>query len=76
MVDAAVAGYLVQSVQAARLLGCQSMMVGVGAAVANQMVKLNVDFSTLRTQATLQQGLELAMKQLSYFVQHTPARRR
>jgi len=76
VVDAAVAGYLVQSVQAARLLGCQSMMVGVGAAVANQMVKLNVDFSTLRTQATLQQGLELAMKQLSYFVQHTPVRRR
>lgn len=76
VVDKAVANYLVQSVQAARLLGCHSIMVGLGASVASQMVGLNIDFSTLQTRSTLQQGLEYAMTQLSYTVQRTTAAKR
>jgi rsbT co-antagonist protein RsbR len=70
-VDTAVARYLVQSVQAARLLGCQSIMVGLGASVASQMVSLGIDFSSLLTRSTLQQGLEFAMQKLSFNVQRT-----
>lgn len=74
-VDAAVANYLVQSVRAARLLGCHSIMVGLGASVASQMVTLGIDFSTLQTRSTLQQGLEHAMQQLSYVVRRaTPTK--
>lgn len=70
-VDTSVARYLVQSVQAARLLGCQSIMVGLGASVASQMVSLGIDFSDLITRSTLQQGLEFAMQKLSFIVQRT-----
>lgn len=71
-VDTSVARYLVQSVHAARLLGCQSVMVGLGASVATQMVSLGIDFSTLITRSTLQQGLEFAMQKLSFVVQRVP----
>jgi rsbT co-antagonist protein RsbR len=70
-VDKAVANYLVQSVNAARLLGCQSIMVGLGASVASQMVSLGIDFALVQTRSTLQQGLEYAMQQLSYVVRRT-----
>jgi rsbT co-antagonist protein RsbR len=75
LVDAGVARYLVQSVQAAGLLGCQGIMVGIGAGVASQLVKLGTDFSSLITQSTLQQGLEFAMKRLSFVIEQ-PARKR
>jgi rsbT co-antagonist protein RsbR len=65
VVDATVASYLVKTVQAVRLLGCQSVTVGIGAAVAAQLVKIGVDVSSLTTQATLQQGLLYAIQQLS-----------
>ncbi len=74
-VDTTVARYLVQSVHAARLLGCQSIMVGLGASVAAQMVHLGIDFSTLMTRSTLQQGLEFAMQQQNFVVQRTAASR-
>lgn len=65
VVDALVASYLVKTVQAVRLLGCQALMVGLGPGVAAQLVMLGIDFSSLTTQATLQQGLEHAMRQLA-----------
>jgi rsbT co-antagonist protein RsbR len=73
VLDAKVAGYLIQTVQATRLLGCQSIMVGIAASVAAQLVRLGADFSTLNTMSTLQQGLELAIKRLSLAV---PGRRK
>jgi rsbT co-antagonist protein RsbR len=65
VVDGTVASYLVKTVQAVRLLGCQCVTVGIGAGVAAELVKLGIDVSALLTQATLQQGLVFAIQQLS-----------
>ncbi len=76
VVDDKVAGYLVQTVQATRLLGCQAIMVGIAPGVAAQLVRFGADFSALTTMSTLQQGLELAMKRLSFVVQKQPEKSR
>ncbi len=71
-IDAAVARNLVKTVQAVQLLGCRSMLVGISAGVSAQMVRIGVELGGLVTHATLQQGLEAAMKQLSYSVTRRP----
>jgi rsbT co-antagonist protein RsbR len=68
VVDTSVASYLVRAVQAAQLLGCQSILVGISPEIAQTLVGLGVDFSHILTRATLQSGLEYAMKRLDYVV--------
>ena len=68
MVDTSVASYLVRAVQAAQLLGCQSILAGISPEIAQTLVGLGVDFSHVLTKATLQNGLEHALKQLNYAV--------
>jgi rsbT co-antagonist protein RsbR len=68
MVDTSVASYLVRAVQAAQLLGCQSILAGISPEIAQTLVGLGVDFSHILTRATLQNGLEYALKQLNYAV--------
>lgn len=65
VMDAAVACYLVRTVQAASLLGCQSILVGIGPEIARTLVSLDVDFHRVVTRGSLQSGLELAMQRLS-----------
>lgn len=64
LVDTMVASYLVQSVQAARLLGCQGVLVGIRAEVARTLVELGMSLEELETKATLQDGLEYAIAQV------------
>ena len=71
IVDIAVANYLVQSIQAAQLLGCQSILVGISPDIAQTLVQLQVDFSHIITLATLQEGLADALKRLSYEIGST-----
>jgi rsbT co-antagonist protein RsbR len=68
VVDTSVAGYLVRAVQATQLLGCQSILAGISPEIAQTLVGLGVDFSHILTKATLQSGLEYALKQLNYAV--------
>ena len=68
VVDTAVAAYLLRAVQAAQLLGCQSLLVGIRPEIAQTLVGLGVDFSRITTRATLQNGLEYALKSLNYDV--------
>jgi rsbT co-antagonist protein RsbR len=68
VVDTSVAGYLVRAVQAAQLLGSRSVLVGISPEIAQTLVGLGVDFSHILTRATLQNGLEYALKQLNYAV--------
>lgn len=68
MVDTSVASYLVRAVQAAQLLGCQSILAGISPEIAQTLVGLGVDFSQVLTKATLQNGLSHALKQLNYAV--------
>jgi len=76
MVDTSVAGNLLRAVQAAELLGCQGILVGISPEIAQTLVGLGVDFSHITTRATLQNGLEEALKRLDYVVERTqrPAR--
>jgi rsbT co-antagonist protein RsbR len=68
VVDTAVAAYLLRAVQATQLLGCRSLLVGISPEIAQTLVGLGVDFSRITTRATLQNGLEYALKFLNYDV--------
>jgi len=68
VVDTSVASYLIRAVQATQLLGCQSILVGISPEIAQTLVGLGVDFSRITTRATLQSGLEYALKRLNYDV--------
>jgi rsbT co-antagonist protein RsbR len=71
LVDTRVASYLLQGVQAARLLGCESVMVGISPHIAQTIVQLGVDFSHISTKASLQQGLAYALKRLNFTIRRT-----
>ncbi len=62
VVDTNVASYLIQSIQAAQLLGCESLLVGISPQIAQTLVALGIDFSHITTRATLQQGLAYALE--------------
>lgn len=62
VVDTSVAGYLVRSIQAAQLLGCRCLLVGIRPEIAQTLVGLGIDFSNITTRATLQSGLEYALE--------------
>lgn len=64
MIDIAVARHLIRAVQAAELLGCRSVMVGIGPEIARTLVGLDIDFGRITTQGTLQSGLAYAMSRL------------
>jgi ABC-type sugar transport system substrate-binding protein/anti-anti-sigma regulatory factor len=65
MVDTNVAHHLLQATQAARLLGTQSLLVGITPEVAQTVIQLGVDLSSLAAFSTLQVGLEYAMRQVA-----------
>lgn len=65
VVDTAVAGTLLRSVEAAKLLGCECVLVGISPEIAQTIVGLGLDFSRLVIRATLQQGLEYVIAQHS-----------
>jgi rsbT co-antagonist protein RsbR len=61
--DTHVASYLLSTVRACRLLGCQVVMVGVGAKIAQTIIHLGVDMSDITTYANLQAGIAWAFEQ-------------
>lgn len=61
VVDTAVAKHLLQTVQAARLLGTQCILVGISARIAQTLVHLGVDLSSVLTGTTLARGLDIAL---------------
>lgn len=65
IVDTQVAQHLIQTAQACRLLGCEVILVGVGVEIAQTLVQLGVDLSTLTTLANLQAGIAWAFKRQS-----------
>jgi rsbT co-antagonist protein RsbR len=62
VIDTAVANYLLQTVRAAQLLGARIIMVGIGPEIAQTIVQLGVDLSKMTVGATLQSGIELALR--------------
>lgn len=61
VVDTAVAKHLLQTVSAAKLLGAQSILVGISSRIAQTLVHIGVDLSSVITGTTLARGLELAL---------------
>jgi rsbT co-antagonist protein RsbR len=61
VVDTAVARHLMQTVQAAKLLGAETILCGISARVAQTVVHLGVDLGAVTTRATLARGLKHAL---------------
>ena len=57
IVDTHVAAALVQTAESARLLGATTALVGIRPEVAQSLVQLGVDLSSLKTYPTLQEAL-------------------
>lgn len=64
VVDSRVANHLVQTVEAARLMGAAAIVTGLSAEVAQTLVRLGVDLSAVRTVGDLQGGIEEANRLL------------
>lgn len=62
MVDTTVANYLLQIGKAVELLGAQVILVGISPEIAQTMVQLDIDMSTIITRSNLQAGIEYALK--------------
>lgn len=65
-IDEMVANHLVQTVEAARLMGASAIITGLSARIAQTLVDLGVDLSMLHTVGDLQGGLEQAERLLGY----------
>ena len=68
LVDTAVAKHLLEMVSAARLLGCEVLIVGLSARIAVTLVHLGLDLSGVTTRTTMAKGLELAFDRLGLAV--------
>lgn len=77
IIDTHVAHSLIQTVQAARLLGCQTILVGIRPEVAQTIVGLGIDLSSIETHSKLQAGIaaipRLHARHSSENGRHSPA---
>jgi rsbT co-antagonist protein RsbR len=70
-IDSKVANHLLQTVNAARLMGARTILSGVSADVAQSMVALGIELTPFKTVGDLQGGVEFAEQQLGYHVTRT-----
>ena len=71
-IDLAVANHLVQTVEAARLMGASAIITGLSSGTAQTLVDLGVDLGMMKTVGDLQGGLEEAERLLGYDVTLLP----
>ena len=71
-IDLAVANHLVQTVEAARLMGASAIITGLSSKIAQTLVDLGVDLSTMKTVGDLQGGLEEADRMIGYRASAAP----
>jgi len=67
-VDSRVANHIVQTVEAARLMGARVIIAGVAPEIAQTMVTLGIDLGRILTVGDLQSGIEHAEHLLGYTV--------
>ena len=67
-IDSKVANHIIQTIEAARLLGATVLVTGLSPAIAQTIVTIGVDLSKLTTVSDLQSGLEEADRLLGYKV--------
>lgn len=63
VVDTQVANALLQSAQAVKLLGAESVLTGIRPEVAQTLVQLGIDLRAITTRGTLQDGIAYALQQ-------------
>lgn len=63
-IDTYVASAVIKAAQVLRLLGAEAVLTGVRPLVAQTLVELNVDLSTIVTRSTLQSGIDYAQVKL------------
>lgn len=61
LVDTQVAHYLGQAIKASSLLGARVVLTGIGARIAQTLVSLDIDFSSVTTSSNLRDGIETAL---------------
>ncbi|MBN1640220.1 MAG: STAS domain-containing protein [Anaerolineae bacterium] len=62
LMDTAVANYLLRMTHAASLVGARTILVGITPLVAQTIVELGVDLSSITTRSDLQGGVEYALR--------------
>lgn len=62
VVDTQVANALVQTAQAVKLLGAQVILTGIGSTMAQTLIHLGADLSSIQTRGSLQSGIAYAMR--------------
>ncbi|MGC8798645.1 MAG: histidine kinase [Chloroflexus aggregans] len=62
VVDTQVAGALMRAAQAARMLGAQVLLTGISPEIAQTLVYIGAELRDLVTKATLQEGIDYALK--------------
>jgi rsbT co-antagonist protein RsbR len=67
-VDTEVANHFLRTMQAARLVGAATILVGISPAMAQTLVRLEATLPGLETYADLRSGLEAALERLGYRV--------
>jgi rsbT co-antagonist protein RsbR len=72
-IDVGVANHLVQTVEAARLMGASAILTGLSSKIAQTVVDLGVDLTMMRTVGDLEGGLEEAERLLGYRSEATDA---
>jgi rsbT co-antagonist protein RsbR len=70
-IDLVVANHLVQTVEAARLMGASTIITGLSSKIAQTLVDLGVDLAMMKTVGDLQGGLEEAERLLRHRVEET-----
>ncbi len=63
-VDTAVANYLLQTVDAVRLMGSEAILTGISSRIALTMAHLGVDLGTINVRSRMADGLHYAMQKL------------
>jgi len=57
-VDTAVANHLIKITKATKLMGCECILSGISPAVAQTLIQLGVDMTSIKTKATLSDALD------------------
>lgn len=63
-IDTSVAGTLVKTAAALRLLGAEVVLTGIRAEIARSLIGLGLELMTLTTRSTLQSGIKYALNRL------------
>lgn len=61
-VDTAVANHLLKITKATKLMGCECLLSGISPAVAQTIIQLGVDMTSINTHSTLSDALERAFR--------------